>query len=636
MAKNRSEWTIADMGCAHRGVITVPLYDSQGKEDVKYIAQHSDITGIIIAAEHLPLLQPLAACAEFANIKDIIVMDMRADDAKLLHTTRPELATYTMEPLEYVTMTLDATPADERAANCSIITKAFSNVIQLGRDNGDVPDEEITTEDDYSIVYTSGTTGNPKGVVITHQNCIIGALVLGSRWPDRPAFMLKKEIYDSVISYLPMAHIFMRVVALLLIKNIASFGFFQGNAKLLIEDVGVLKPTVMPAVPRVLAKLFDAVTGKLVDKAAVARFLFSSGYAAKKRALFEGNTRGTTKMWDRLLFNKTAQVLGGNVRLFFSGSAPLPVQVNEFIQIVFGAPIIEGYGMTETSSSGTAQTFGCQDLGNVGGPEGPTEVKLCNVPELDYLVTDTPNPRGEVCIKGGIVFKGYYKCPDKTAEVMEDGWFHTGDIGEMLDGNRLKLIDRKRNIFKMAQGEFVCGTAIEDTCSANCSSVNNIFVYGNRYESFLVAVVVPHKSVVDAWWAELGKDATVSFEDRLIDEDIVMKVHEEVSNACKDAKLRGFEHPRAIILHPTEWSIENNLLTPSMKPKRTELKNMYLSRLLETYLRIKNNVANPNTLTLKLAAELSVDAVKAVNCGEGGDLDEESLTTITFTSRKSG
>ncbi|KAG9393891.1 AMP-binding enzyme [Carpediemonas membranifera] len=633
MSKNRVEWAVADFACAARGIITVPLYDSQGIEDVRYIVPNSDITAILVAAEHLPLLRQLwdEPCCE--AVKTMVLFDYRPDDAALLRAVRPDLAEHALDVPDHVTMSLDTVAADERDHMCAMLTHSFSQVLAEGRAHPSEVTETVTPEDELSFVYTSGTTGDPKGVVITHSNVMWAVTSFMSYWPARTPAMVRAGEYDTLISYLPCAHIFMRVISFLAHYNVAGVAFYQGDTRKIMDDVAVLRPTILPAVPRILSRMFDAVSSKIAAKPALSRFVFTTAYGQKRKALFGGKSRQEPNFLVKRVFKKTEQVIGGNVRLIFTGSAPLPAQINEFVQIVFGSPIIEGYGMTESTSTAAAQLEGVQDMGNVGVPEGNLQIKLIDVPDLDYLVSDSPNPRGEVLLKGGNIFKGYYKAEDKTAEVIDDdGWFHTGDIGEMLPGNRLKLIDRKRNIFKMAQGEFVCGSAIEDVCTANCPAVGSIFIYGNRYESFLVAVVVPNKTMVDQWWAELGKDKSVAYEARMRDLDIVMKVHEELYAACKNAGLRPFEFPKAVILDPNEWTIENNLLTPSMKPKRAALKHLYKQRMLQTYVSIKNNVSNIGRMSVKEAGELSLDAVRMVAAGEVGELDEESLTTLTFGS----
>ncbi|KAG9397175.1 acylCoA synthetase [Carpediemonas membranifera] len=632
MAKNRVEWCISDLACARLGIITVPLYDTQGPKEVEFISQQSDITAILVAAEHLPLLRQLWDEPSCEAVKTMVLFDYRLDDAALLRAVRPDLAEHTLAVPEYVKMSLDAVPADERANLCSLVTHSFTQLCEVGRTH-QAPAVDITADDLLTFVYTSGTMGDPKGVMITHGNILTAVVALIPYWPKRTGDMRARGEYDSIISYLPNAHVFMRVISFLAHINVGGIGFSQGDTRKLMDDIACLRPSVFPCVPRILTRMFDVVSKQVAAMPAVTRFIFSTAYAMKRKALFDGPERRQPNFLVQRVFKKTEQVIGGRVRLIFTGSAPLPVQVNEFIQVVFGSPVIEGYGMTESCSTAAGQITGVQDMGNVGVPEGNLQIKLIDVPDLDYLVSDSPNPRGEVLLKGGNIFKGYYKAEDKTAEVIDDdGWFHTGDIGEMLPGNRLKLIDRKRNIFKMAQGEFVCGSAIEDVCTANCPAVGSIFIYGNRYESFLVAVVVPNKTMVDQWWAELGKDKSVAYEARMTDADIVGKVHEELLAACRKAGLRSFEHPKAVILDSEEWAIDSGLMTPSMKPKRAALKVKYKQNILHTYVAIKNNVPNVNRLAINDAAELSLDAVRMVLSGKAGILDEESLTTLTFGS----
>jgi long-chain acyl-CoA synthetase len=314
----------------------------------------------------------------------------------------------------------------------------------------------------------------------------------------------------------------------------------------------------------------------------VKRQLFNYAYSAKLAALRESGELAHG-LWDRLVFSKISAVVGGRVRFILSGSAPLSSNVQDFLRIVFSCPVIQGYGLTETTAVISAQDLGDTSSGNVGAPQICTEVKLVDVPEMGYT-SSGPVQQGEICARGPTIFRGYYKMPEKTAEDIDrDGWFHTGDIGQWLPNGALKIIDRKKNIFKLAQGEYVAAEYLE-TVYLKSKFVAQIFVYGDSFKNFLVAIVVPDPDVLLPWAKRQG------YPENLVelckDERVKKAVFASMTKVAQDSNLKGFERVKNIFLEPSPWTPEN-ILTPTMKMKRADAKKKYSAAIDKLYADVK-------------------------------------------------
>ncbi|CEG40512.1 longchainfattyacid ligase [Plasmopara halstedii] len=277
-------------------------------------------------------------------------------------------------------------------------------------------------------------------------------------------------------------------------------------------------------------------------------------------------------------------VLGGRVRLIFSGSAPLSTEVKEFLKVVFCCDVLEGYGLSETAA---AATVGSADmpLGNhVGTPLMHGQVQLEDVPEMGYTSRDKPRPRGEICLKSPTVFAGYYKEPAKTCEVFDErGWFHTGDIGCWNADGTLGIIDRKKNFFKLSQGEYVAVEKIENIYSRS-KYVAQLFAYGDSLQSFLVGILVPDPEVAEAWANERNLSGSDASSAKVINNPEFQKaVLVDMARVAKQANLRGFELVKKVHFHHDPFSLEQGLITPTFKLKRPQLKAFFEQQIAELY-----------------------------------------------------
>lgn len=318
----------------------------------------------------------------------------------------------------------------------------------------------------------------------------------------------------------------------------------------------------------------------------VKRFLANRAMSAKLSYASTGSVHHS--VYDRLVFRRVREVLGGRVRLMVTGSAPISPNTINFLKMAFSCPFVEGYGQTETCGASFATSIDDSNPGTTGGPLLHTEYRVESVTEMRYTVDDVdengnPAPRGEICIRGPQVFKGYYKMPEETAATIdEEGWLHTGDIGVVTSDTRaLKLIDRKKNIFKLAQGEYVAIEKVEPAYS-ECKFVQQIFIYGDSLKSCLVAVVVPDSMYVTGPWAEQNNLSGVSLEELCNNPQLRQDALKDLQQVGRAAGLAGFEIVMNVHLEPVPWTPED-LLTYTHKLKRFDAREKYREILDRLY-----------------------------------------------------
>ncbi|KAL5731085.1 long-chain-fatty-acid--CoA ligase [Ranunculus cassubicifolius] len=363
------------------------------------------------------------------------------------------------------------------------------------------PNENLpvkTKSDICTIMYTSGTTGEPKGVLLSNEAMMESVLSTDKLLIETDKPLTEDDCY---FSFLPLAHVFDQIMETYCIYKGASIGFFQGDVCYLMEDLQLLKPTMFCGVPRIFDRIYTGTQERISSGGGLKKILYQYAYSYKLKSLEAGLRQDeAAPLFDKLVFNKIKQVLGGRVRIIISGAAPLSRHVEEFLRVTCCSILSQGYGLTESCPGCFTSIANVHSMiGTVGGPVVTIEARLESVPEMGYDALATV-PRGEICIRGKSLFSGYHKRPDLTHEVVVDGWFHTGDIGEWQPNGAMKIIDRKKNIFKLSQGEYVAVENLESTFG-QCPLITAIWVYGNNFESFLVAVVVPEKKVIEDWAA---------------------------------------------------------------------------------------------------------------------------------------
>ncbi|KAI0797878.1 acetyl-CoA synthetase-like protein [Abortiporus biennis] len=537
-SKNIPNWQIIDLACHAYGTVGVSLYDTLGPDAVEYSINHAETSIVFVASDHIPALLKLSP--KTPVVKIIVSMDELSEESHRI------LAAWGKEK--------------------KIKVQTWQEFEDFGKANL-IPPVKVTSDTVATICYTSGTTGNPKGVILTQGNLAntIHATLLGIDYNGaRPV----------TYSFLPLAHIYERCQELCMLTLGGCIGFNSGDPLRLLEDVQILKPNHLALVPRVLNRIYQSAMAA-GSQPGLKSALFHRALKAKLDRLHAtGETRHP--FWDRLVFNKINAVLGGRLLLVVTGSAPISTPIMDFLRISLGCDIIEGYGMTE--NCGTAARIWPNDptsSSTIGGPHCNTEIKLIDVPAMGYTAEDKPFPRGEICTRGSHCFKEYYKDPVNTkATIDEEGWIHTGDVAELDECGRFKIIDRVKNIMKLAQGEYVAIERVEGLYSSS-PLVAQLFVYGDSLQSYLVGAVVPEAAQL-ATIASRVLGTTVSPQDIATlkkvaqDPKVNAAVLRELSKEADKAGLKGFEQIKRIHITLDPFTVDNGTMTPTLKIKRKE------------------------------------------------------------------
>lgn len=551
---NCTKWVVSMQACNAHGLHCVPLYDTLGAGAVKYIICHAEISIIF---------------AEEAKISEVL-------------KTFPDTGKYLKTLVSFGTITGEQKLVAEK---CGLEIYSWEEFLHLettrGRERFELPSK--MRSDICTIMYTSGTTGEPKGVMISNESILSILCGVNHHLESMSEEFRGSDVY---FSYLPLAHIFDRVIEELFISTGASIGFWRGDIKLLIDDLKELKPTVFCAVPRVLDRIYSGLVEKISSSGFIKQTLFNIAYSYKLHQMKQGyKHEEAAPMFDKIVFSKVKEgIAGGNLRLILSGAAPLSSSVETFLRVATCCHVLQGYGLTEScAGSFVAQPNEVSMIGTVGPPLPNVDVCLLSVPEMGYDALGGV-PRGEILLRGNSLFSGYYKRPDLTKEVCIDGWFHTGDIGEWQADGSMKIIDRKKSIFKLSQGEYVSVENLE-TIFSLVPCVDAIWIYGNSLESFLVAVVNPNKESLEHWAAANGVPAG-DFSTICHHPNTNAYILQQLTTTAIQNKLKGFEFVKALHLDPVPFDMDRDLLTPTFKKKRAnflkyyqkEVDGMYKSR----------------------------------------------------------
>lgn len=567
--QNRAEWQMTDIALSGQSLYTVSLYETLGPDTSEFIIGHAELACVVTSLPHIPTL--LAIARRIPNLKLIICVDPL--DAG-------EQDGYTK-----------AAVLNKIAAQHGIQIYSMEAVEEIGKQAGH-PYRPPQPDDIVTINYTSGTTGDPKGVVLTHRNSV--AAVSSSRTISR---MCPK---DSSLSYLPLAHIYGRNVDQVAISAGAAIGFFHGNMLELVDDLKILKPSGLVSVPRLYNRFNAAIKAQTIDAEGFKGTLSRKAIDAKKANMRQplGKAHNNHWLYDRIWTPKVLKAVGlERCHSMVSGSAPLDPTVHEFLRAAFGNHFTQGYGLTESHAVVSFQLDGDFTVGNCGPPAMGVEVCLESQPEMDYLVTDKPRPRGELCLRGPVMFREYYKNPEETSKAIDSqGWFHTGDIAEIDELGRIKIVDRKKNVLKLSQGEYISPERIENVFQAKSNLITMAYVHGDSHQSNLVGIFGVDPPNFGPFASKIVKK-TVSPEDLAAvkaaarDPRVVKAFVAHLDNIAKKSKFNGYERVRNAFLDIDPFTIENELLTPTLKLKRPQTARKFREEIERMYIEV--NAENP-------------------------------------------
>ncbi|KAF9543684.1 hypothetical protein EC957_000539 [Mortierella hygrophila] len=564
-AINRPEWTITSEACSAYNLCSVGLYDTLGPEAVTYGINHSESSVVVTSVDHVATL--LNDVDKMPGMKVIISMD--SFDAE-----KPQ-------PGATNTGSILRTYAQDKGVLLYDWAEVEAIGIKYGRKH-----TPATPDDIYTICYTSGTTGLPKGAILTHRNMNAVLASADATTPMSPS--------DTLISFLPLPHVFGRLMEIFAFSAGGRIGYSTGDQLRLLEDIGQLKPTIFPSVPRLLNRVYAKVYAATIEAPGLTGTLARRGLATKLANL-EAGKGFLHPLWDRILFSKIKQAIGGNVRLMLTASAPISAEILSFIRVAFCCEVVEAYGQTEGSGAATNTNSNERVAGHVGPPNACNEIKLVDVPELNYFATDKPHPRGEICVRGPSVISGYLKDEVKTKETIdEEGWLHSGDIGIIGSNGVITVIDRKKNVFKLSQGEYIAAENIEGKIQARIPFIQQILVHGDSTESCLVAIIVPEPDTFVPFvnkilgGANLALDNAANYKRICSDPKLLKVVLQELNKVAKDIGLRGFEIPKAILIEPEAFTVENDKMTPTFKIKRQPIVQEYRERFNALYAELRS------------------------------------------------
>ncbi len=530
LSENRPEWAIADYASLLMRAADVPLYPTLPAKHIEYILRDSGAAAICVSS-----------AAQLAKIREI----------------RPRLPA------------LKSVIAFDRDARGPDVL-AFTDLLRSGRKalprypSWQLEAEQVRPDDLATIIYTSGTTGDPKGVMLTHGNItsnVVSAVTC-----------IAVGHSDESLSFLPLSHIFERMVGHYLMLHAGATISYATSADTVAADMTEVRPTVMTAVPRFYEKVFGRVLDGALSGSVLKRRIFvwarKSGetwveYVLAKRPVPAG-VAFRRRVAERLVFRKLQQRTGGRIRYFISGGAPLNPDLAKFFHAA-GLPILEGYGLTETSPVISVNTFEHLKLGTVGRPIPGVEVKIAE--------------DGEILTRGPHVMVGYYNKPDATRQVIDDdGWFHTGDIGLLDADGMLKITDRKKDLIVTAGGKNIAPQPIENMAKAG-KFVLNAVMLGDR-RKFPIMLVVPNLVNLKTWAAHKRLLAPDDISLLRLPE-VEAKMDREVRKTLRD--LAQYEMPKKLLLVPTDFTVEAGELTPTMKVKRRVVERRYAEQIEKLY-----------------------------------------------------
>lgn len=558
---NRPEFMIIDYANLAYSRRTVSLYETYDAASAQYILDHAETRILFTTPNHVGVTLAAVQAGKLPLLKAIVILD----------AFRPNKETAKAGIVDPQRDVL----AKEWAKTCGIEIFNWFQILDLGRKNlaAHIPPK---LDSIHSFCYTSGTTGNPKGAIITAG---MGGYVT-------TAMAFHKRGKFTVISYLPTAHIYARLCEIVVVRTGGRVGYFCGDTTRLLEDMTILKPDMFPSVPRVLNRIAALVQAQAAAPGLKGALLRKA--LAAKIANHDRDGTLTHALYDRLIFSKVKAVLGGNVAYITSGSAPIRGDVLKLLRVVLSCDVREGYGQTENYGFCTVMSPNDTSLGSVGAIYPGMELKLRDVPDLGYTCQDQPFPRGEVLVKSQCTFPGYFKDEAKTKETLtEDGFLRTGDIAAIDQFNRVKIVDRVKSLLKLSQGEYVAIDNLSEFYGQNPLAAQ-LLVHGDSFRDYLIGISVPEPTTF-APFASKITGRTISAEDvkgmeeACKDPKVIAAYLDQYTKIARQNKLKGYEYIKGLYLTMEPFSIENGLLTPTFKVKRHEAVKFFKDQIEQVY-----------------------------------------------------
>lgn len=526
MSRTRYEWSLLDFAIWAAGCVTVPIYETSAADQAEWILGDSEAKAVVVeTAEHR---------AEVSSIADGLTN------------------------LSHVWQIDGPTPDGASTAVDELTT------LGAGVSDADVHERRraVGAEDVATLIYTSGTTGRPKGCVLTHRN------LLAEVRADHDAFPQLMQPGNSMLMFLPMAHVLARAITITSFYGRLTLGH-TSDIKDLVADLGSFRPTFVLGVPRVFEKVYNTAKqkahsegkGKIFDAAEATAVEYSKAKLDNSIGL---GLRAKHFVFDKLVYGKLRSALGGRCMAAVSGGAPLGERLTHFYHGI-GVPILEGYGLTETTAAATVNVEHAYKIGTVGRPLAGTSVRIAD--------------DGEVMLKGDIVFSRYWNNPTATEESLEDGWFHTGDLGSLDEDGYLRITGRKKEIIVTAGGKNVAPNVLEDHLRAH-PLISQCLVVGDQ-KPFIGALVTLDPEFLPSWLSDRGRDSSTPAADLVDDPDLRAEVQQAI-DAANDAVSKAEQIKQFRIL-PHDFTEERGEMTPSLKVKRNKVAENYSSDIAAIY-----------------------------------------------------
>jgi len=553
-ANTCAEWMVAAVGAFRHSLAVVTIYTNLGEEGVGHGIRQTEAATVIVGQELLPML--LAVLPTAPSVARVIV-----------------IPGHKAEPL----------PEDTAATKFF----KFSTVLASGASSS-IHAAAPEPSDTAIIMYTSGSTGVPKGVVMTHANLVQAIMCI---LPTAGTALEPTRPDDCYIAILPLAHVLELLAENIMLVFGVPIGYsntktFTDTGSMVAKgskgDATVLQPTMVGLVPLVLDAIYKGILSNVAKKGAFSAELVDFCYNYRLKWTRRGHS---TPIMDRLIFHKFKAIVGGKMRMLLSGGAPLAPEAHDFCRTCLGITLLQGYGLTETCATACIPDQADLSTGRVGPPLQEVDIRLVNWEEGGYRVTDSQGPRGEVVIGGGHVAKEYYNLPQKTEEDfftdLGKRWFRTGDIGMMMPDGTIKIIDRKKDLVKLQNGEYISLGKVESVFKLH-GAVENVCVFASPAKAHAVALVVP----TDAWLEKLRQQLVkpdVSREEACSDAAYTAELVKVLGAHGLAHGLARFEVPRVLALVAEPWTPESGLITAAFKLKRKALENAFQDDIAEMY-----------------------------------------------------